>query len=236
MNWERKLPLSDSDWKESYARCKGFGKNEPVSNQFHIPLNQHFVQEENKTFVLFREPIFGLTLDKDYPNYDTMPSINTFHTLPAQHSNSVQQTHSMSTIKKVAAASQSNPTQPSPPVVDNKIEKQRKRAVIQKWTAEEDSLLLDAIQKYGTKNWITIANAVKTKTKEQCHQHYHRVMNPVLNKTPWTDEEDTKLLGLVQRYGTSAWKQISTSLDSTRSDTKCRERYFMLMKKVDSPI
>jgi len=40
------------------------------------------------------------------------------------------------------------------------------------WGADEEILLLEAIEIYGLGNWTEVAEHVGTKTKLQCHQHY----------------------------------------------------------------
>ena len=40
------------------------------------------------------------------------------------------------------------------------------------WGADEELLLLEAIEIYGLGNWTEVAEHVGTKTKHQCHQHY----------------------------------------------------------------
>ena len=43
------------------------------------------------------------------------------------------------------------------------------------WGADEDQLLLEAIEMYGLGNWSEVAEHVGTKTKAQCHKHYFDV-------------------------------------------------------------
>ena len=43
------------------------------------------------------------------------------------------------------------------------------------WGADEEQLLLEAIETYGLGNWSEVAEHVGTKTKAQCHKHYFDV-------------------------------------------------------------
>ena len=43
------------------------------------------------------------------------------------------------------------------------------------WGADEDQLLLEAIEMYGLGNWSEVAEHVGAKTKAQCHKHYFDV-------------------------------------------------------------
>lgn len=44
--------------------------------------------------------------------------------------------------------------------------------ISKEWTAEEELLLLEALEKYGFGNWEEISKHIETKTKEECEEHY----------------------------------------------------------------
>ncbi|MCQ2816130.1 MAG: hypothetical protein MJ252_02580 [archaeon] len=46
-----------------------------------------------------------------------------------------------------------------------------------------------------------------------------------MNRGPWTEEEDKKLINLVERYGPSKWTTLATFFDG-RIGKQCRERWF----------
>ena len=46
-----------------------------------------------------------------------------------------------------------------------------------KWSAEEDDKLVAAVQKYNGKNWDAIAALVPSRTKRQCMDRWHKVLN-----------------------------------------------------------
>ncbi len=43
------------------------------------------------------------------------------------------------------------------------------------WGADEELLLLEAIEMYGLGNWSDVADHVSTKSKQKCEQHYYDV-------------------------------------------------------------
>lgn len=99
------------------------------------------------------------------------------------------------------------------------------------WTAEEDQRLISAINANGTENWPLVTSLVGgDRTRSQCSQRWHRVLDPKISKTNWSREEEQKLLNAVQEYGNKAWTRIATEMGN-RSDVQCRFRYKFLLKK-----
>ena len=50
-------------------------------------------------------------------------------------------------------------------------------------------------------------------------------INQVNNKGPWTEQEDKKLINLVEKYGAEKWSFISSHFPE-RIGKQCRERWF----------
>lgn len=99
------------------------------------------------------------------------------------------------------------------------------------WSQEEDQRLINAISANGTENWPLVATLVGgDRTKSQCSQRWHRVLDPKISKSNWSREEEQKLLNAVQEYGNKAWTRIATEMGN-RSDVQCRFRYKFLLKK-----
>jgi hypothetical protein len=66
-----------------------------------------------------------------------------------------------------------------------------------KWTADEDNLLKDVVQRHGGKNWMEIAVLVPGRTKVQCTSRWHKIVDSTsIDQTPgrtgirWTTDED----------------------------------------------
>jgi len=104
---------------------------------------------------------------------------------------------------------------------DNLVKKKKKRGI---WTEEEDNALIKAVKENGPKNWKNIATFVPGKTYVQCLHRWQKVLNPNLVKGPWTEEEDRKVIELVNLYGIKKWKVIATYLPG-RIGKQCRERW-----------
>ncbi|KAG2077697.1 hypothetical protein BDR04DRAFT_563928 [Suillus decipiens] len=97
------------------------------------------------------------------------------------------------------------------------------------WSNEEDSRLRLAVQAHGT-SWVNVASAIPGRHNDQCRDRWNDILDPALTKGRWTEEEDRDLLALVQQLGTSSWKEISNRLDSSRTDSMCRNRYNNLQR------
>jgi hypothetical protein len=58
-------------------------------------------------------------------------------------------------------------------------------------------------------------------------QRWSRGLNPSISKSPWSAEEDAKLLTLVTKLGTKSWTRIASDLGK-RCDVQCRYRFKQL--------
>ena len=90
------------------------------------------------------------------------------------------------------------------------------------WTEHEDSLLLEAIEKFG-KNWAMVATNVPGRNGKQCRERWSGMLNPELARDAWSPEEDRLLIKLHDEYG-NKWAMISTFLPG-RSRISLRNRW-----------
>lgn len=58
------------------------------------------------------------------------------------------------------------------------------------WSAEEDALLLKAIEANGARKWSVLASHLPGRTGKQCRERWHNQLNPDVSKSPWTEDED----------------------------------------------
>ena len=105
------------------------------------------------------------------------------------------------------------------------------RKPIQQWTKDEDTKLLNAVKKFGTDDWTTIAQIVGgSRTRQQCHQRWFRVIDPSISRKTWSEEEERLLLKLIEEEGNRAWTKIAKKI-GTRNDVQCRYHYNQILKK-----
>lgn len=107
----------------------------------------------------------------------------------------------------------------------------RRRQKSKQWTPEDDETLRQAIAEHGTNDWGAVAAKLgNTRTRSQCSQRWNRVLNPAINKSNWTPEEEAKLLQAVSLIGERSWTRVASQMGD-RSDVQCRFKYFHLKKK-----
>ncbi|KAL2934316.1 Transcription factor MYB3R-3 [Bienertia sinuspersici] len=92
------------------------------------------------------------------------------------------------------------------------------------WTPEEDETLRNAVATFKGKCWKKIAEFFPDRSEVQCLHRWQKVLNPELVKGPWTQEEDEKIMELVEKYGPTKWSVIAKSLPG-RIGKQCRERW-----------
>ncbi|VVB10635.1 unnamed protein product [Arabis nemorensis] len=99
-----------------------------------------------------------------------------------------------------------------------------RRSTKGQWTSEEDEVLCKAVERFQGKNWKKIAECFKDRSDVQCLHRWQKVLNPELVKGPWSKEEDTTIISLVEKYGPNKWSTISQHLPG-RIGKQCRERW-----------
>ncbi|KAE8732624.1 Aspartate aminotransferase 3 [Hibiscus syriacus] len=73
-----------------------------------------------------------------------------------------------------------------------------RRSTKGQWTAEEDEILCNAVQRFKGKNWKKIAECFKDRTDVHCLHRWQKVLNPELVKGPWSKEEDEQIIELAE--------------------------------------
>lgn len=102
-----------------------------------------------------------------------------------------------------------------------------------RWTDEQDYRLIYAVYKFGTSDFVKIANFVGyQKNRKQCYDRWHRILNPQISHDPWTDEEDEALFYAVYEFGPKSWFKVSNALGN-RSTVQCRYRFSQINDRFD---
>ncbi|KAI3950095.1 hypothetical protein MKW98_008540 [Papaver atlanticum] len=92
------------------------------------------------------------------------------------------------------------------------------------WTAEDDDYLRKWVEVYKGKHWKKIASGLHNRTDVQCLHRWQKVLNPEVNKGPWSQEEDRKLIELVSKSEPIKWSVVAKSIPG-RIGKQCRERW-----------
>jgi hypothetical protein len=69
------------------------------------------------------------------------------------------------------------------------------------WTDDEDRKVVELVEKYGAKKWSVIAQHLPGRIGKQCRERWHNHLNPHINKSAWTIDEDRKILEAHQSLG-----------------------------------
>uniref|UniRef100_A0A7S3G4L6 Uncharacterized protein n=1 Tax=Palpitomonas bilix TaxID=652834 RepID=A0A7S3G4L6_9EUKA len=92
------------------------------------------------------------------------------------------------------------------------------------WRQTEDICLLAAVEGWG-RNWAKVAEHVQGRTDVQCRERFVNVLDPSLNRQPWSSQEDDLLLQIIKRVGVGNWSVIAQQMDGTRTDNQCLRRW-----------
>lgn len=99
-----------------------------------------------------------------------------------------------------------------------------------KWTPEEDKLLMDSIKANQCMNWSMVANNVPGRTGKQCRERWICKLNPEINQTPWSPEEDQLLFSLQREFGNN-WSKM-THYIAGRSPIAIKNRFKFIKRKM----
>ena len=104
-------------------------------------------------------------------------------------------------------------------LIDNNIKKG-------KWSLREDLQLVISMKVIGDKNWSMISKWIPNRTDVQCRERYWNILDPKINHTNWSSEEDNKLLEAWEKLDFK-WSQIAMVM-GTRTDNQWWRRYNIL--------
>ncbi|EAX85445.1 Myb-like DNA-binding domain containing protein [Trichomonas vaginalis G3] len=107
-------------------------------------------------------------------------------------------------------------------------EKHKEQRII--FTKAEDEKLKRLVEKSGRRpNWKSISAAMKTRSPRQCRERYRNYLNPNIEHSEFTKEEDEIILSQFAELG-NQWKKISESLHG-RTGNSIRNRYHSLVRQ-----
>ncbi|KAH8668801.1 hypothetical protein BX600DRAFT_460730 [Xylariales sp. PMI_506] len=97
------------------------------------------------------------------------------------------------------------------------------------WSVEEDSRLRHAVSTHG-KRWTAVAAQVGTRNAEQCAKRWKDNIDPDIDHSPWSADDDKLILDLVSQYGRS-WKCLAENFPKARAPLSLKNRYALLLRR-----
>ncbi|KAL0221268.1 hypothetical protein RCL1_001122 [Eukaryota sp. TZLM3-RCL] len=96
----------------------------------------------------------------------------------------------------------------------------------QRWSNVEDEILKASVMKFGTNQWDRISSLLVRKTPKDCKARWTEWLQPSIKKTPWTREEEEKLL-FYCKLMPSQWRSIANAVG--RTPHQCVTHYQLLL-------
>ena len=97
------------------------------------------------------------------------------------------------------------------------------------WTNEENEKIVNHVKVFGPRKWKKIACEIKTKSAQQCRDHYNDVLDPHIKNSIWTKEEEKILLLKYEQLG-PRWSKIKVFLPG-RTTGNIKNYLNILLKK-----
>ena len=98
------------------------------------------------------------------------------------------------------------------------------------WSAYEDKILTEWVNKYGPIKWTLCSNNIPGRTGKQCREHWNNVLNNDIKKGDWTIEEDFLIMNFYKKYDGS-WKKLIEIFDK-RTENSIKNRFFSQLRKI----
>lgn len=99
---------------------------------------------------------------------------------------------------------------------------------LQKWTRNEDILIVELIEKFGL-DWDKIKTYFPNRKKEEISERYFKKLDPSLKRCKFEPEEDALIIKLHNIHG-NKWNEISRYFKD-RSSGMIKNRYYSFLKK-----
>ena len=110
-------------------------------------------------------------------------------------------------------------------------EESKAKRINHKFTPEEDAKLKKLVNNFGESAWDDIAALMNGRNPRQCHDRWMYYLSPTINNSPWTQEEDRRIIKLQPEFN-GKWVLMSKKFKG-RTDIQLKNRWNYLKKNLD---